>query len=137
MKYFHLFQLKMEDWCKEVKEKLAAHSEYDSVGCWLWKGGPNPKKYRYGRVRTKIPASGNKSTKSEPISVHRLAYMVFHGVTELPSDKEVSHLCHKPRCIEPSHLCLEKHESNADRITCNLQGICTQNHDPPCIIRRQ
>ena len=121
----------MEDWFQLQIKKLKARSEAQPSGCILWIGGPCPQIQAYGRVRVKLPVAGSKS---QVMYVHRLAYMTSRRVLELSPGLEVSHLCHQARCVEPTHLCLETHSTNQERVTCHLQGICTKNHVPHCII---
>ena len=121
----------MDKWFKDMADKLANKSKSDEKGCRMWLGGPCTEKHKYGTLRIKLPGGDDISRVTY---VHRVAYMVSRQVACLPQGLEVSHLCHHPRCIEGSHLCLETHETNAERRSCYLQGICTQNHEPQCIV---
>ena len=75
-----------------AKIKLAAN------GCWEWQG------YRlyngYGRfaVNRKIEYA------------HRVAYRWFKG--EIPSDKEIDHICNVRHCVNPEHLRTLSHGDN-------------------------
>ena len=123
----------MDSWVESETKKLNGTSDVMPNGCRLWTGGPSPEKCSYGKKRTLYPTIVGDHAPSQVVYVHRLAYMVSRKVVELPPSLEVSHRCHNPRCIKPQHLCLESHELNSERITCRLQGMCTQNHSPHCI----
>jgi len=61
---------------------------------------------------------------------HRLAYLLFYNLQPCSlNDKDVSHLCHNPACIEPSHLSLEDRETNNQRKCCVHSNFC-QKHYP-------
>ena len=47
---------------------------------------------------------------------------------------EVSHLCHNGIGVIPTHLALETHETNLERISCKCQGQCTKQHQPFCLL---
>ena len=47
---------------------------------------------------------------------------------------EVSHMCHNGICVTSTHLVLETHETNLERISCKSQGQCTKQHQPFCLL---
>lgn len=96
-------------------------------GCVVWLGCGSQK---YGRKRVKFPGDH----ASRLVYTHRLCYMLTHRLQQLPENIEISHLCHTPRCIRIDHLVPEPRATNADRLTCNLQRVCTKNHYPHCLI---
>lgn len=63
---------------------------------------------------------------------------------------EVSHLCHQPRCMVPSHLIIEGKMANGARkgcvpwiacsSTCRCRGKCVIllcSHEPPCVMHHE
>ena len=69
-------------------------------GCWNWMG---TKRSGYGRL----------SVAGRWIAAHRLSYQLLKG--EIPSDKELDHLCHNPSCVNPEHLEAVTHGENLIR----------------------
>lgn len=67
-------------------------------GCWLWIGGTNGD--GYGQVRF----------QGRQVSVHRMAYELTYGETEL----FVCHECDTPSCCNPEHLFPGTHQDNMD-----------------------
>lgn len=66
-----------------------------STGCWLWPFATNDGR-GYGYV------SGTVVGRTNPVLVHRAAYLVTHPGAPTPS--VVRHRCDTPRCFNPSHL---------------------------------
>lgn len=86
------------------------------TGCWEWQGKLNAA--GYGRVGRKF--------------VHRLAYEEEKG--EIPPRALVCHACDNPRCVNPDHLWLGDHRSNARDMVKKGRGSqqrktqCPQGH---------
>jgi len=95
-------------------------------GCRLWLGGPV--KGTYGQTSARLPLERCKKTQW----VHRLSWLVANEAVRLPEGKEVSHLCHNGRCVEPAHLVAEVHEVNSSRRDCKGKK-CSEKHTPYCI----
>lgn len=86
--------------CKlSVAENLARLSRRDEkTGCLVWTGATSRWGYgRYGKKR--LPA-------------HRLSYE--QAIGPIPQGMIVCHRCDNPPCIEPTHLFLGTHKTNAE-----------------------
>lgn len=65
--------------------------------------GQGGDKHGYGRIR-----NGGKS-----IPAHRIAYAEHHNISvDDILGYEIRHLCHNPRCVNPSHLLIGTHADN-------------------------
>ena len=117
---------------ERISKSLKKYSARGEGDCILWTGSCD----RYGYGRKKV-TWGFEVKKME--STHRLAYMVSHNLTELPRENEsgdfmeVSHLCHRKRCINPDHLVFEPHSVNMSRASCFIHCCCSLEHSPACI----
>lgn len=79
-------------------ERVLAHREVTSEGCWLWTGSFT--KEGYGTV------SYARQGRQVAVSVHRLIYFHFKGD---PGDVPIDHMCHSPdTCPSPSRDCLHR-----------------------------
>ena len=70
---------------------------------------------------------------------HQLALylkMVDEGrdLSEWSGGREASHLCHKRRCFNPSHIVLEDHGINQARETCAKDRKCRGHGESPSCI---
>ena len=92
----------------------------DSTGCKLWHGGFSTS--GYARLMLTVPGWG---TGYQP--VHRLVY-VLAGNTE-KKYHEMSHLCHRKKCIKISHLSHEPRHVNQQRNICKPEGHCFGHGD--------
>jgi DNA-binding CsgD family transcriptional regulator len=72
------------------------------AGCRFWIGAFTGK----GAMRYGILNWGKKR-----VLAHRLQYARQHG--RIPKGLVVRHLCHQPRCVEPSHLAIGTHRDNS------------------------
>lgn len=78
----------------------------DPSACWIWIGGMDGKRKRYGRA----------NVRGEPTSAHRASW-IFHFGT-ISGDWCVLHTCDVTRCVNPKHLYLGTQKNNAqDRET--------------------
>lgn len=122
---------------ESLLEKLAKKTLFDQgpFHCNVWVGALHQGKY--GKMLVDWP-DGTKCMER----THRIAFMAANKVMKgnLPSHDaggsklEVSHLCHNGVCVKPSHLVLETHEKNMERLTCQKQGHCCKLHNPHCIM---
>jgi len=88
--------------------------------CWPWKAGHSSTfashKFGYGMFNI---------TKRQPISSHRMAWMLTNG--EIPPGLCVCHHCDNPPCCNPSHLFLGAiSDNNKDMVKkgrCNSRGL--------------
>lgn len=117
---------------------MQKHSNMTPKGadyCLEWHGYKD--RAGYGLKRVKWP---NGETKME--LTHRLSWMLAHQVPtwDVPRQSvcgetlEVSHICHNKACIRDSHLVLETHSTNMERLQCQINGVCRPNHDPACLL---
>ena len=112
------------------REKLQKNSILGPNGvCMLWQGclkkcGTS----KYGVFKSQIPPE----TKSKQLYVHRLAYVLGHGLSMSDIDQKnmhVSHLCHNSACMNPAHLSYEPDYVNIYRRTCVSLGVCRGHGD--------
>ena len=124
----------MDIWCKSTLDYIIENSTVNDNGCLIWNLGPyDTEKYKYGKIRLKLP---NMDGKSKTYPVHRICYYAFHqNIHEMNNYTqpffEVSHLCHEPRCVRPEHLVQESSAANANRRFCMSNKHCI-NCMPPC-----
>lgn len=71
-------------------ERVLAHVEAASSGCWLWTGADN------GHGYASVPVKGRRAY------AHRISYEHFIG--PIPEGLELDHLCEHERCANPTHL---------------------------------
>lgn len=77
------------------------------------------------------------------VMVHVLSY-VYHNKTKIEQYNEVSHLCHRHQCCEPTHLVLESPKQNHSRKNCigfvwtakYKDWIRVCEHSPICLTSR-
>ena len=112
----------MADFFTTLQQRIEKHvnkNAFESGQCWEWKGARKSPDGKYGRM--KLTVDGARKS----IGAHRAAYMAFYRETYLGMDKDVSHVCHQPLCVNPDHLSLEDRVINMERHTCKLQGSCS------------
>ena len=101
-----------------------------SLGCRLWLMG----KYNgYGGIYYTFKRKDGSVCKGKAYA-HRISYMLHHNTLEIDSRMQCSHLCGQPLCINPDHICIEDGQTNTSRIPCHQRKICSQNHEPHCIV---
>lgn len=85
--------------------------------CWEWTGRTDGAGYgRFG--------NGTHGT----VFAHRIAYMAVVG--EIPTGKELDHLCRVRHCVNPAHLEPVTHRENTLR-GYGLAGIAARNTECP------
>ena len=67
--------------------------------CWFWTGSKN--KDGYGRMERRLPMSS-----------HRYSYELHFR--RIPEGKILLHRCDNPSCVNPRHLLLGSHKTNAE-----------------------
>ena len=87
---------------KSLSERMAFHTTVDnSNGCHIWTGTLS----RSGYARIKI---GGRSGKT--LQASRVAYEQANG--QIPNGYEIDHICHNPKCVNPTHLRLATRSQN-------------------------
>jgi hypothetical protein len=79
-------------------------------------------------------------SKGRP-KAHKISYLFFKGDLPQPEPNshgwptkmQVTHLCHRKKCINPNHLIAEEQWKNLKRNYCGINGECDCNMQPPCI----
>jgi len=105
--------MNMDDWIEAQKQRLLHNSEANGeFGCLLCKLGGG--QTAYSTLTITFPWNKKKKT----VSCHRFAYMLHMQCFDLSSDMQVSHRCHKRRCINTDHLSYEPASVNKDRQIC-------------------
>lgn len=122
---------------ESLLEKLAKKTQYDQgpLHCNEWVGALHQGKY--GKMLVCWPDGTKRMERT-----NRIAYIAANKIpkADLASHDaeghklEVSHLCHNGICLKPSHLVLETHETNIERVSCQKQGHCCKIHNPHCIL---
>lgn len=91
-------------------ERIRGHVIVDSNGCWIWKGGKNPR--GYGNVRW----TGTTKT------AHRVSWEAHHG--PIPKGLNVLHKCDVRACVNPEHLWLGTHQDNMTDMSRKGRVVC-------------
>lgn len=110
--------------CAKLTEKQNLHnkliddrerfwSKVDIKGlfdCWEWTASLNEDGYGYFRFNGSMAKS------------HRVSYQFYYG--EIPKGKQVNHLCHNRKCVNPYHLYAGTHQDNMnDKVNAGRQAI--------------
>ena len=112
--------------CKVQKRIQKYISKDHETGCKIWRGALSGSDYPTMTLTVK----GWDKSKNQP--VHRLVY-VFAGNPEKKLH-EMSHLCHRKKCIELTHLSHEYAFVNVQRTNCKREEQCFGHGDwPDCI----
>jgi len=85
-------------WQMRFEQKI---SPEPNSGCWIWAGASN--RLGYGRF--------NINQKIE--YAHRLSWQLHKG--EIPTDKQIDHLCRVRLCVNPDHMEVVSHRTNSLR----------------------
>lgn len=96
------------------------------LDCIDWTGALSKK--GYGFIHLILPNKTKVHT-----TVHRAAYMLAKKIINIPDQMEISHLCHRPSCINAGHLILESKITNSERKMCHKSGMCL-GHWPTCML---
>ena len=130
------FEMEGQRFLTDAKTILSDPDNFYMDGaCKIWRGTVDYKAngLGYGIVYLR-PAHERKKKK---FYTHRLAVNIKFNCLNIPKSHEVSHLCHKSLCIEMSHLSVEPHHINNNRIHCKTFNKCT-GHAPfaDCLVDR-
>ncbi len=106
--------------------RIATASKFEG-NCLKWQNRPNSKgEGDYGQIRVLTP-QGHGLNKTEQHLVHRVVYGL-HSMEVVPSEIQISHLCHNSLCVLFEHLCPETAFVNANRRICKINGFCHKDH---------
>ena len=78
---------------------------------------------------TKYPKLTVLRGNPKQIKVSQIVIFLQDRVIEEDPSKEISHLCHNTKCVNPEHLVLENHEINIQRKQCCLRRRCAGHVD--------
>ena len=84
------------------------HNTSKPDACWIWKAG---QACGYGKFWM----------DGKTISAHRASYLLHHG--EIPPHLIVRHTCHRPLCVNPSHLKLGTHADNMQDMVSSSRSL--------------
>ena len=94
----------------------------DENGCHLWRKARNTR--GYGMV--KLSCNGESRT----VSAYSLIFYLRKGI--LPDgNQDLSHLCHRPQCVNIKHLNIEPHQINCQRSQCRQNKHCSLHESYP------
>lgn len=92
-----------------IESRFAQRIAVDESGCWIWTGATTT---GYGSFKPQHDRPA--------VLAHRFSYELHVG--PIPSDMEVDHVCHTPRCVNPDHLRLLTHADNSRYILANTRS---------------
>ena len=94
--------------------------------CYLWTAGRKPKNNRYGAITGRCEFWGKKSS----IDVYRVIYCIAKELRlEDIAGMDASHMCHNSLCVTVSHIAIEPHGINNNRIACKSSVYgCSGHH---------
>lgn len=86
---------------------------------------------QYVNIRiTGYGTSGGRVSKT--ILIHHVLYLCTTGFfPDFNNEKELSHLCHNPRCCNADHIVAEPHDENMARFSCLVLYRNRISHDCP------
>ena len=130
------FEMEGQRFLQDARAILSNPSNFNQQNaCKIWSGTVDTKTngLAYGIVYLRPP----HERKKKKYYTHRLAVNVKFNNIHIPKQFEVSHLCHRSLCIEMSHLSVEPHHINNNRIHCKTLNKCT-GHAPfaDCLLDR-
>lgn len=85
-------------------------------GCWLWLGAIVRGKRGYDRGSFILHTNGRRSSLA-----HKAAYLMFRGT--VPDGKLVCHKCDVSLCVNPDHLYVGTHATNAQDMVDRRRGF--------------
>jgi hypothetical protein len=90
----------------------------------------------YGRVKLTYPGFPRSTVET---TVHRAIFILMERRPDLIKNKpagDISHLCHRKRCVRREHLVLESHTANMLRNECQVLEKCQCGQSPLCIVSK-
>ena len=133
-----------QDYLLKLIDRLKVGSHDDNFsGCRTWDGHVNSTQGErgYGQIRVLMPVA-NGEKRSMKYLCHRVMISLAR-MEKIPSGSEASHICHNRRCIrvslpgndDPGHVIMESSAINSTRRTCFVNGSCSKQHQPHCILK--
>jgi hypothetical protein len=102
----------------DIKKIILSKIKIDkNTGCWNWTAALDGDGYGQIKIR-KIRIS--------PLRAHRVSYEAF--VCEIPTDRQLDHLCRNRKCINPEHLELVTCKENIRRNPRIVANECRKGH---------
>lgn len=100
---------------ERIRYKLIENAETDSdTGCWNW-------------VKSLFGDGYGTFNYLGETRAHRVAYRLYNG--DIPEGVLVCHSCDNPKCVNPAHLFLGSHLTNAQDRTRKGRGNCPKGDD--------
>lgn len=104
---------------KTTKERFLSKVEVNKItGCWEWEA--TTLRNGYGQIWV----------KDKMVLAHRVAYILYVGAL-LPG-KQIDHICHNRKCVNPKHLELVTPKENINRGVGNVhkgKTHCIRGHE--------
>jgi hypothetical protein len=129
--YFCTSNIMANNPTQKLQELLAGCTANQLHGCLIWSGT----KYRVHRNQNDPKISFRFEHRHYSITLHSYVYKVTKGIPPHKSIDCISHLCHKPLCLNINHLHQESMRVNNIRRNCKRVGQCIGHPGHPnCII---
>lgn len=98
----------------DLPARMAAKITITLTGCWQWTGAVQSKGY------------GSIGQGGRTFLTHRVAYELLVG--EIPTDRQIDHLCRNKRCCNPAHLDVVTAAVNCSRTPQATKKHCIRGH---------
>ena len=112
-----------ELWKQQYGRLVNLKSVETESGCLIWQGQSRSYGATHYGIQNVRWLPGLEFRHPRKMYAHRVAYMTHHG-TALPSNCDISHLCHNSLCVKVSHMSCDPHAINNNRQHCKKFGSC-------------